>query len=156
MKKILTLAFCAALAVFAVGAAQSDDHGHEGHGSHMRMMMHGDGGHLGAALDLTDEQKAEARKIHEETFARAEPLMEQAREAMEKVHDLLEGSNPNPTEVGQRMIAAHAFHKQLKALHEDAMARFSALLTAEQLEKFKEMQEKHGEDHERFLFPGRR
>lgn len=154
MKKILTLAFCAALVVLGMGAAlHSDDHGR---GGHMRMMMHGDVGALVAGLNLTDEQKAEGRKIHEETFAKAHPLMEQAREAMEKVHDLLDSSNPNPTEVGQRMIAAHAIHQQLKALHEDAMARFSALLTPEQLEKFKENQEERGEHRDRFLFHGRR
>jgi Spy/CpxP family protein refolding chaperone len=149
MKKILIPTVGAALLAFAVVAAHSDGPGHPGHSGHMRM-MHGGGGHfIASELNLTDEQKAEAKKLHEETFQRAEPLFEQHRAQMDQIYDLLDGANPNPTDIGQRMIAAHAIHKQVKALHDDAMARFSTLLTPEQLEKFNKIKEEHGERGER-------
>jgi Spy/CpxP family protein refolding chaperone len=121
---------------------------------HHRMggpMMHGDMEQhmefMAKALDLTDEQKAAAKKIHAEVFAKAKPLMEQSEKQWQEIHALLEKDNPDPTEIGQRMIAAHAVREQLAALHEDAMTKFSALLNADQLEKlkkFKEMHEREG------------
>jgi Spy/CpxP family protein refolding chaperone len=146
MKKILTLTFVAVLLV-AAGIAWS-----EGPVRERIRMHHGMHGHFGADLNLTDEQKAEAKKIHEEMFEKAKPLFEKHRQQMEEVHELLDAGNANATEVGQRMIAAHATHQQLKALHGEAETRFAALLNAEQLEKFKEHQEKRKERGHRFFF----
>ena len=138
MKRILTLALCAVLMLGAtVLLAQPGFHHRGGPGK---------GGHadfLARALDLTDEQKAAAKVIHEDVEAKAEPVMEQHREQMEEVHALLDGANPDATEIGRKMIAAHATRRQLKALHEETMAKFSALLNAEQLEKLKELKERH-------------
>jgi Spy/CpxP family protein refolding chaperone len=142
MKRILTLALTAILLLGAtVLLAQPGFHHRSGPGR---------GGHadfLARALDLTDEQKAAAKEIHEGVEAKAEPLMEQHREQMEEIHALLDGARPDATQIGQKMIAAHATHQQLKALHQEAMAKVSALLNAEQLEKFKEFQEKFQERH---------
>ncbi len=102
---------------------------------------------LTKALNLTDEQKAAAEKIHTEVFAKAQPLMEKQQQQMEEIHTLLDGANPDPTEIGQKMIAAHATGDQIKTLHEDAMARFSAVLTPDQLAKLKTLHEMHGEHH---------
>lgn len=140
MKKILTLALSAVLLLGAtVLLAQPGFHhrGGPGRGDHAE--------HLARALDLTDEQKAAAKTIHEGMEAKAEPLMEQHREQMEEIHALLDGANPDATQIGQKMITAHATRQQLKALHEEAMTKVSALLNAEQLEKFKKIQEMHGE-----------
>jgi Spy/CpxP family protein refolding chaperone len=155
MKKILTLGFAAALVVgaaFALHAQGSGFHHMGGHMEHMGGHMEHMGGpegmaqmmeHVSKALSLTDTQKAAAKKLHEETFAKAGPLMEQHHQQMEEIHVLLDGDNPDATEIGQKMIAAHATGEQLKALHEAAMAKFSALLNADQLEKFKKFQEMH-------------
>ena len=112
------------------------------HGMHAEHMEH-----MARALELTDEQKAAAKKIHAEVFAKAKPLMEQSEKQWQEIHDMLESGSTDATAIGQRMIAAHASREELKALHEDAMAKFSALLNAEQLEKlnkFKEMHEREG------------
>src|SRR5262245_40519001 len=90
---------------------------------------------MAKALGLSDEQKAAAKKLHEETFAKAKPLMEQQQQAWEQIHTLLDGDNPDATTIGQRMIEAHATGEQLKALHEETMTKFKALLNADQLEK---------------------
>lgn len=146
MKKILTLALSAVLLLGAtVLLAQPGFHhkmggpgkGMAGHGSHAEFMAR--------ALDLTDEQKAAAKEIHEGVEAKAEPLMEQHREQMEEIHALLDGARPDATQIGQKMITAHATRQQLKALHEEAMTKFSALLNAEQLEKLKKLHEMRGE-----------
>lgn len=138
MKRILTLALCAVLMLGAtVLLAQPGFHHRGGPGK---------GGHadfLARALDLTDEQKAAAKEIHEGVEAKSEPLTEQHREQMEEIHALLDSANPDATQIGQKMIAAHATRQQLKALHQETMAKFSALLNAEQLEKFKGFQERH-------------
>lgn len=125
-------------------------------GEHYKVMMHGGGPgghemHGGPAflqeLNLTDEQKESAKQIHEEIFTKAEPLMEQHRQQMEEVHKLLDAGNANATEIGQKMITAHASMKQIEALHEEGMERFKALLTAEQKEKLETLMEDHDFPH---------
>jgi Spy/CpxP family protein refolding chaperone len=144
MKKIFALCFAATLVAGAALAVH--EHGpqlrHKGGPGGMKHMAHMEE-FLGKALSLTDAQKAAAKKIHEETFAKAEPLMKQRHEQMKEIHALLDGDNPDATEIGQKMIASHATGEQLKALHEEAMARFSTLLNAEQLEKLKTFKEMH-------------
>ena len=150
MKRILAAAFCAAVLAGAALAVHAQGPGfHHRMGSHMGspedMARHEE--FMAKALDLTADQKAAAQKIHAEVAAKAKPLMEQSRQQWEEIHALLEKDNPDPTEIGQRMIAAHAVREQLAALHEDAMSKFSALLNAEQLEKlkkFKDMHEREG------------
>lgn len=141
MKKIFALCFAAALVAGAALALHEQGprfhhKGGPGGMAHMEEL-------LGKALSLTDAQKAAARKIHEETFAKAEPLTEQRHQQMEEIHALLDGGNPDATEIGQKMIASHATGEKLKALHDEAMIRFSALLNAGQLEKLKTFKEMH-------------
>jgi len=148
MKKIL-IGICAVLVLAAVALAQP---GHRGGGPHGKMRGDMMEAHF-AALNLTEEQKAAAKQLHEELRTKAEPLMEQAHEQWEAVHELLDSDNPNPTEVGTRAIAAHQTRAQLKALHDEFKTRFTALLTAEQrtkLEKFHERHEDGGEGRHRF------
>ncbi|HKI01081.1 MAG TPA: periplasmic heavy metal sensor [Thermoanaerobaculia bacterium] len=148
MKKIFALCFAAALVAGATLAlhAQGPGSHHKGGPGGMAHMEHMEE-FLGKALSLNDVQKAAARKIHEETFAKAEPLMDQRHEQMKEIHALLDGDNPDATEIGQKMIASHTTGEKLKALHEEAMARFSALLNAEQLEKLKTFKEMHHDRH---------
>jgi Spy/CpxP family protein refolding chaperone len=151
MKKIAFAMFALLLTLAAFHAVQAG----ERKSLHMRTMDHGGADmveHLTAALDLTDEQQAAAKTIHQEVFAKAEPLMEQHRQHMEEAYALLDGDNPDATEVGGKMIAAHASMKQIRTLHEEAMARFATLLTAEQKAKFDEIKKSHGEDGPRIKF----
>jgi Spy/CpxP family protein refolding chaperone len=144
MKKIL-LALCAVLAVLVVaGVAVAG--GGEGHG-HRTVRMHHQ---FAEALDLTEEQKAAVKPLHEELRAASEPVMEQLHRQMEELHALLDTANPNPTEVGNKAIAAHATRAQLKALHDDFKTRFTALLTDEQKAKLAEIDAKHGEGTREF------
>ncbi len=98
---------------------------------------------MAAALGLTDQQKAAARKLHEEAAAKAGPIKEQARLQHEEIEAMLESGSPDPAELGQRMIAMYATHKQLKALHEQTMTKLTAQLTAEQRAKFEKLHTEH-------------
>ena len=146
-KKILAAAFGFALVLTAALAIHADDPGFR-----HRMGRHGDMAEhheqVAKALGLTEEQRAAAKKIHEEVAAKAEPLMEQQHQQWKEIHEMLDSGSTDATAIGQRMIAAHASRQELKALHEDAMAKFSALLNAEQLEKLKKIHEDH--EHEGF------
>lgn len=137
MRKMILASVVAAL-MLAAGAAIGGETFHHrmpaGDGSHMAM-MHG----FAKELGLTDEQMESAKQIHEETWAKAKPLMEQHEQQMDEIHALLDAGNANATAIGQKMIAAHALHKQVEALHEDAMGRFSGLLNEEQRAKLEKM-----------------
>ena len=156
MKRILTYSLCAALvlmgAAFAVHAQ-----GHGGfHGKMAGGHMAGMEGHheemMAKALDLTADQTAAAKKLHAELLAKAQPLMTQHHQQMDEIKALLDGANPDATEIGQKMITAHATGQQLKSLHEDFMTRFSTLLTADQKTKLEKMKQMH-HDHAPFDGP---
>lgn len=155
MKKVFVLATLVALVLVAgVFAARAGEGGFHGH---MKSMHGGPGGDheqmLSDALQLTDQQKTAARQIHEEMAAKGKPLMEQARQQWDDIEKLLQTSNPDPTEVGEKVIAMHGVHQQMKALHDAAANRFSALLNDEQKAKFQQLREMHDE-HDRFPGPG--
>lgn len=141
MKKfVLALSALLLIGSAAVFAAQS--HGH-GRGHARGEIGHRMGAHLAKVLDLTESQQTAARQIHQEVAEKAKPLREQHHEQMDEVHELLDSANPDATVVGQKMIAAHATREQIKALHEEAMTRFSALLNAEQKAKLEDLHEEH-------------
>jgi Spy/CpxP family protein refolding chaperone len=145
MKKILfslcAVVLLAAAAMAGGPAVKMHMAGGPGDKMHMAQMEE----HLAKMLNLTEDQKATAKQLHQELMAKAGPLMEQQRQQWEEVHALLEGANPNPTDVGNKVIAAHAAGEQLKALHEDLKTRFSAVLTDEQKAKFEEIVKHHEE-----------
>lgn len=150
MKKfVLALSALLVIGTAAVFAGQGM---HGGHGFHKRGERGGDhwgrmGAHIAKALDLTVSQQAAARQLHQEAADKVKPLREQHREQMAEVHELLDTASPDPTVVGQKLIAAHATRDQIKAIHEDTMTRFSALLNAEQKAKLAELHERFGERH---------
>ena len=144
-KKIFAAAFGFVLLLAAAFAIHAD-----GPGFRHRMGRHGDMAehheHVAKTLGLSEEQRAAAKKIHEEVAAKAEPLQEQIHQQWKEIHEMLDSGSADATAIGQRMISAHATRQELKTLHEEAMSKFSALLNAEQLEKFKKLHERHEHD----------
>lgn len=138
MKRILTLALSAALVLGASFAVQAQMH----HG------FHGKAGadhtsFLTKALNLTADQQTSVQKLHQDLMAKAQPLMQQHRQQMAEVKTLLDGVNPDATEIGQKTIAAHATLQQLKSLHEDFKTKLAALLTPDQKTKLQQMEQAH-------------
>ena len=144
MKKKILFSLIAAL-VLVTGAALAGEHikqvmVHGGEGG--PRMMHG-GPAFVQELGLNDEQKEAAKQIHEEIWAKVEPLAEQHHQQFEEILALLDAGNANATEIGQKTIAAHASMKQIEALHEEGMERFKALLTEEQKAKLETLDTEH-------------
>jgi len=125
------LALAGGLALPAVGRA-------EGYGMHGGMGMHGR--HLADSLNLSADQQASAKKLRDDMRAKAEPLFQQARQQWQELQTLLDGAHPDAAEVGAKAIAAHNTREQLRALRQDFDTKFSALLNADQLQKFQKFQ----------------
>ena len=60
------------------------------------------------------------------------PLETQMKTQHDEIEAMLESGKADPTVLGNKMIAVHAVHKKLEALHRDARTKIIALLTAEQ------------------------
>ncbi len=144
LKKTIVSGACAALLL--AGAALAQMHEHHGHAGMAGAGMDKMAEHLATALNLTDAQKAQAKQIHEQVNTKMTPLLAQSRQQHQELEALLNGVNPDPTEIGRKAIAAHATRAQIKAIHEDAMARFSAILTPEQKTKLDQMHQMHHPD----------
>jgi Spy/CpxP family protein refolding chaperone len=140
MKRILTLALSAVLVLGATFAVQAQMHGHGMHGK--GMMAHHEA-FLTKALNLTADQQTAVTKLHQDLMAKAQPLMQQHHQQMAEVKTLLNGVNPDATEIGQKTIAAHATMQQLKALHDDFKTKLTALLTPDQKTKLQQMMQEH-------------
>ena len=147
MKRILTLALSAALVLGATFAVQAQMHGHGFHGKGMADHT----AFLTKALNLTADQQASVTKLHQDLMAKAQPLMQQHHQQMAEIKTLLDGVNPDATEIGQKTIAAHSTMQQLKSLHEDFKTKLTALLTPDQKTKLQQMEQMH---HDRASFGG--
>ncbi len=101
---------------------------------------HDRGGRMADSLKLTTDQQAAAKKLKQELRAKAEPLMTQERQQMEELKTLLDGNHPDATEVGTKVLAAHATREQLRALHDEFETQFTQLLNADQKSKFQQFQ----------------
>lgn len=121
-------------------------HGPGGRG-HFKMRHGGDhaamADRMAEHLGLDASQKATLTQLHKETEAKAAPLTEQRHTLMKQNHEALEAGNADATEIGNRMIAAWELGQQIRALHEEAMGKLSAVLTAEQKAKLEEIKERH-------------
>jgi Spy/CpxP family protein refolding chaperone len=137
MKKIAMASLLSLLVVGGIaGTARA--------GEHMMHRMPGlpDGefvSHIADALNLTQDQRDEAKQIHEAVFEKAKPLMEQHSAQMDEIEALLDAGKVTAQEIGTKVIAAHATRKQLEAIHDDAKAQFTALLNDEQKAKLEKM-----------------
>jgi Spy/CpxP family protein refolding chaperone len=120
---------------FAQGPGGPGGHGPGGHGSMLD--------HLVTALNLTAAQKATATQLHSDMVTKSMPLMQQSHQQWTELHTLLDGANPDATELGQKLIAAHATETQLKALHDNFVTQLSAILTADQKATLTQMEQKH-------------
>ena len=136
-------ALALAVAILGVGAhtALAGKGGHHGMDQAEHMAK------LATALGLSDQQKAAARKLHEQTAAKAGPLREQARLQHDEIEAMLESGSADPAELGQRLIEMHATHKKLEALHAQTFASFRAQLGAEQRAKLDKLHQGHGAGH---------
>ena len=136
VKKTFVSTLCAALLV--AGAAFAQPHPHGKAGMHD---MAGMEAHLTAALNLTADQQAQVKALHEQLKAQMTPLLAQSRQQHQELKSLVNGTNPDAAEVGQKTLAANQTQGQIKALHENFKAKFTAILTPDQKAKFAQMEQ---------------
>ena len=90
-------------------------------------------------LGLSEEQKAQVRKVMEGERAKHEALREKLEENRERLQQALENANPDPLSVGELAIESHRLREEGKALREAQDKAVRALLTPEQQAKFDAM-----------------
>ena len=98
---------------------------------------------LAGYLTLTDAQKAQAKTIFDAASAAATTAQGQLTAA----HDALGAAikaNRADSELDRLAAAVGAIHGQIQAIHAKAMAKFYALLTAEQKTKFDTLSSRAG------------
>jgi Spy/CpxP family protein refolding chaperone len=127
----------------------------------MKMRMMGpDPGEIASTLGLSADQKTQWDSIHQQLQATVEPMHQQLMAAHEQLESLASASNPDATAVGKQFLAARAIEQQVKAAHESAHQKLTALLTPDQKAKFESMHQDmaHGpmEMHMRHPGPGSR
>lgn len=143
-RTIVRRASIAALALTVAAVLGVGAHAALAGGAHHGMDVAEHMAKLATALGLSDQQKAAARKLHEQTAARSAPLREQARLQHDEIEAMLESGSADPAELGQRLIEMHATHKKLEALHAQTFTSFRAQLSAEQRGKLDKLHQGHG------------
>ena len=131
-KKMVGAAALSFLGLAAVGMAAEGGRGFGGREG----WAHGGGRHgfgMGLReLNLTDDQKAELKQIHEQQKQAMQPLMEQHRQLRDQIEQSLSSGKPDAARIGQLEIQLFNLRSQFKAQHEKMQQSFLNVLTPEQ------------------------
>ncbi len=100
---------------------------------------------IAAESGLSDEQKTQAKQIMDESKTRIEPLFATMKQNHEAIKNLGTDGNFEEAKVNKMANQQAETMKQLFIEKEKTKAQLFALLTPEQREKAKTMQEKSGE-----------
>jgi len=95
---------------------------------------------MAKVLELTEAQQEQARALFEQQRPNAEEARKAMREHQAQVDELLSAPNPDPTAVGDAVIALRQLREQHKADRESLEEAFKAILTPEQLSKWEVVQ----------------
>ncbi|HEY6324266.1 MAG TPA: periplasmic heavy metal sensor [Thermoanaerobaculia bacterium] len=133
---LVLLAVPALTAAHAGQAAATAGAGHEAmFEAHLQRMAQ--------KLNLTEEQQATAKQLFQDMKAKVAPI-HQAQQALHtQLKAALAVANPDAATVGQAVIQMHQNRAQLKPVMQAFHQQLEALLTPDQLAKFKQMQAAH-------------
>lgn len=140
MKQIKSLTALTLLGVvlgFGPAAYASDDC-KPGHG--FRHMEH----RLLDKLELTDEQKAQVKSLHEEKKAQRGEHRVMLREAHREMHELVNAGTLDEAAIRAKALELAEVHADHAIEHARFMQRLRAILTPAQLEKFEALKAEHG------------
>jgi protein CpxP len=107
-------------------------------------MGHGMGGGIMrglSRLDLTEDQKAEVRRIMDARRATFEALHARMEADAKALREAADGSSPDPAAVGAAYLRVRADREALRAEKQAAMEQVRSILTAEQKERLDSMRE---------------
>src|SRR3954470_22718386 len=136
-KKTLGIVLAAILslgAVATVAAQAAEGHGHGRHGRDGRGGM-GGGMFMGkeamARLNLTDDQKAKLKQMHERQREQMKAQFQQGRQDNGLMQEVFK-DNPNPAVIQQRVAEMQQRQAAALTAHVAAMQEFNSILTSEQ------------------------
>jgi len=92
-------------------------------------------------LDLTDEQRDRARSLRADLQESHRALREESRALRQELRTELDAEAPDTNRVGELTLALHEQRRKGRTLAEQALADFEALLTADQLESFRQLRQ---------------
>lgn len=95
---------------------------------------------LAVALDLTDDQMAQAQDLFSEFHTSNGGSMQQRQELHQQLRTSLDNGSVDACAIGEQLLAIHQLGDEAKAAREDMQASLKALLTPEQQEKFADLQ----------------
>jgi Spy/CpxP family protein refolding chaperone len=138
----MTVALAGSMAIAGVARAQP----------HGEMMGHGGGMEFLHAINLTDEQKAQAKEIMKAGWQQMRPLMKQERALHEQQMNTLLSAGAVTAEQMQPILAQEeALRTQIDTVHLNTMIQMRGLLTAEQLSKaatmHAQLEQLHAQEH---------
>lgn len=87
---------------------------------------------LAAKLNLTDDQKAAWQAAFQQMQTTTAPLREQAKQLHTDMKAMLDQGTPDPTALGQKVIALHAIRAQMREAHQTMEAATTAVLSEDQ------------------------
>ena len=120
----------------------SGEHGEGGRGSMGRHRRGRDSipsnRFLENVLELTSDQLAEVDELRAETREALKAVGSQIRDQRDALRTELDGENPSPNSVGEKVIEIHDLQGQGRSVRESARQAFEAILTPEQLETLQE------------------
>ena len=87
-------------------------------------------------LQLTPDQKAAWRQIHQETAAAIKPLRENAIDLAKQLHTAVTASTPDQAAIGKLALALHSVRDEIRTTRKSSEEKLAAVLTAEQKTKF--------------------
>jgi Spy/CpxP family protein refolding chaperone len=100
-------------------------------------------------LDLSAEQETAVRELLQQQRQTLRPLHEQQQARMNKIDELAGAARPDPAQIGQLVIEAHAARQQVRAAMERLKESIGALLTPEQRELWSRIEAAHKKARER-------
>ena len=99
---------------------------------------------LDRVLELTPEQAEQVEALKEDLRATVAPLVEQRRELHQNMEDELETEAPDPTRIGEIVIASRHLGGEMQDIRASARQSFEAILTPEQLDSLETAKERGG------------
>jgi len=140
----ITIALVVLLAIPAIALAGPGKwgHGHRGHhgdsGPGMRIKM------IAEQLDLSEEQRAQARALGDSHRESTRALRDQMRDARRALGEAIHAEDSNETSIRSASAAVAAVEADMAVARAAHMKEFEALLTPEQLEELSQMKEERG------------
>ncbi len=143
-KKTIGIVLAAMLTIGALGAVAAEVAEHHGHGRGGRMGMHGMfmGKDMESRLNLTDDQKAKLKQMHERQREQMKSQFAEGREGASGQQALAQEifkDNPNPAVVQQRVAEMQQRQAAMLTARVQAMQEFNSILTPEQRGEMQKM-----------------